>query len=203
MHLTAALSGVWEGGILMGLTLPQLVFTAWSWLWPTPVWYRWLLRAHSVSHLSLSLCLSPTPHLSPLSLSLSPPQCISFCLWACVSISPTCSRVSVPLSVPLGLSVALLLSSHLSVWVSLYVGASLSLQVYLGPPPCPSFPSCLLPSFSLTWATPPAAWGLTQPSHSAHIFNSHLLSLLLPFLAVGHSKQNVRKQKLMSFFKRG
>lgn len=84
-------------------------------------------------------------------------------------------------------------------WVSLFPCFSFCLQ----PPSLSSFPSCLPPNFSLPEPFPAAVWGPTQPSHSAHIFNSHLLSLLSPFLAVGHNKQNVRKQKLMSFFKRG
>lgn len=155
------------------------------------------------SPISLSLSLPPSPPFFPtpslflpLSVYLSIPEHV-------YTFLPHALMFLFSLSVPLWFSVALLLSPHLSVCASLYVGVSLSLQVCLYPSSLSLFP-LLSPSQLLpTWATPPAAWGPTQPSHSAHIFNSHLLSLLLPFLAVGHSKQNVRKQKLMRFFQRG
>ena len=157
------------------------------------------------SPISVSLCVSPSlPTFLPHSFSLSTSQCISFYTWACLYFSPTCSHVSVLSVCPsLVLCCPASLSPSLCLCLSLCRCLSLSLQVCLHPSSLSLFP-LLSPSQLLpTWATPPAAWGPTQPSHSAHIFNSHLLSLLLPFLAVGHSKQNVRKQKLMRFFQRG
>lgn len=153
--------------------------------------YKYLLRAHPTSHVSLSL--SPPLHLL---FSLSTSECV-FLSWSVCSPSlvHTCFCPSLFLCSPAWVSPSLCMclwcfSSPLSLLLSLPSYSLLLLFL----PPSESLP---------TWATPPAVWGPTQPSHSAHILNSHLLSLPSPFLAAGHSKQNVRKQKLMSFFKRG
>ena len=104
--------------------------------------------------LSLSLSLPPYP-------PFFPTPSLSFSLFLPLSVYPSIPErvyTSLPhalmflssLSVPLWFSVALLLSPHLSVCVSLYVGVSLCLSKSVSTPlPCPSFPSCLPPSFSL------------------------------------------------------
>ena len=104
------------------------------------------------SPISLSLCVSPSlPTFLPHSFSLSTSQCISFYPWACVYFSPTCSHVSVLSVCPsLVLCCPASLSPSLCLCLSLYVGVSLCLSKSVSTPlPCPSFPSCLPPSFSL------------------------------------------------------
>lgn len=161
------------------LPTPQHDFDPWTHL----NCYEYLLRAHSTSHVSLSL--SPP---------LYPRVCVS--VFECV-FTITCTHQFLSLSVSLLPCLCLPISLHVSL-------VSPPLLLLLSPPSDPSsLSSYLLPSLFLPEPHPELSGVPHSPAHSAHILNSHLLSLPSPFLAVGHSKQNVRKQKLMSFFKRG
>lgn len=132
---------------------------------------------------------SPGPSLSTASTFTQAPAAADIC-----SDTPSvllCMK-SLVYSVSLSSSSVLWLC-HLSISPCVY---ALTLCIFLHLSVCLLHPRCYLPP-----PLPPAARGPPQPSHSAHIFNSQLFSLPSPFLAAGHNKQNVRKQKLMSFFR--